>query len=374
MSSLCRYSSFPYIGFVNITVKGTRYYYHGYFIQKNLIQRSLSVAWYREMFGHSVPFENEDDKGQAILLNERREGTKEPPGWSFDDKFGISVEPKYSRIFPVGNRKSLRRTRLRVPSEESGDEMIWESLTCVEGTDCSTMFFTEERFNGFGSRLSFTSGTYTEIPKEEDWLEAIRQAYEVNLVSSQYRKPVPMEGCLVDGYCFSEEEWCSSGDPSCQEPEEEDAELRSGVIASFVVFGVIFVVAGLYFLWRSVAMMSEKRFRTCFISRVAEDISLQKAMKEITSENMTREFNFIDKERKGYITKGELLNFLQSTQLSTQPIKEAEFGKLWKVMDLNKNGVVRYPEFCAFTADCYKEHYNLRNQLILDAKKSSQPP
>ena len=319
------------------------------------------------MFGHSNRTDYE--QGHAILLDERFEGTKE--GF-FEYPDGMAVQADYSRILDIGSSKSIRRTKARVPSADTGEVTILETLTCQEQTECMVLYFIEERFDEFGNRTTFSSGTYTKM-SEDEWKKGITDNYNTLNIPAAQQKAVPND-CLVDAFCVTTKEICDSGDPFCREPEEEeDGELRKGAIASFVIFGFFFLVAGLFLLWIWFTMYNEKRFRTAFISRFSEDVSLQKAMKEISPENMTREFNFIDKDRKGYITKGELLNYLLTANLS-KPIADRDFAKLWRTIDINGNGKVGYAEFCAFTADCYKEHSAMRSNLIVEAKKASSAP
>ncbi|KAL7560829.1 hypothetical protein ACA910_013265 [Epithemia clementina (nom. ined.)] len=359
-----RGDNFGYRAFVNITVQDTRYFQHAYYIQSDSGQNGK--VWYREMFGHSQPYNDGEEKGDALLLSERVYGEKS--GFIYYPN-GVAIQADYSKIVDIGGYKSIRRTKAKVPNDETGQILTWETLTCQEDTDCSTMEFLEERFDELGNRISFTAGIYTKVD-ETKWIESVETAYNNNGIASEERKPVP-SGCLVDGFCVSEKEWCDYGDPSCDAPqEEEDGELRDGVIASIAVLGFIVVAGAIFSLRGAVSAMIERRYRTNFISRFCEDMSLQKAMKEITSENMIREFNYIDKDGKGHITKGELLNFLLSARV-LKPITDRDFSRLWQKMDLNRNGVVGYAEFCAFTADCYKEHSELRNTSMMKTKKAS---
>lgn len=361
------WDGFPYTGYINMTVDKTRFYHHGYFMQQNLITKE-GRAWYRDLYGHSQSFGEVRDTlkmGDAVLLSERFEGRKQ--GF-FDYSRGNAIPTDSSRIMDVGDYRSMRRTKAKVPNDESGEILIWETLACQEQSDCSTLYFTEERFDEFGNRTSFTSGTYTK-QNSVQWTQGIADAYTTYDIAREDQKAVP-NGCLVDVFCISEKEWTESADPATQDPPEEDGELRNGVIACFVIMGFIVMVGGVFFLWNVISKATESRYKTAFISRVCEDISLYKAMKEITPENLTREFKFIDKDDKGHITKGELLNFLLSTK--AQPIPDRDFSELWRRMDLNHNGVVTYTEFCAFIADCYGEHSMLRNQIVIQAKKAAQ--
>ena len=364
---------FPFYGFVNITVKGTRYYHHAtFFVRDQVRPQEDSSVIYREYFGHST-FEKD---GTCQLMADLIQDSDLYPR-------GQVLPVSYSLLQPLGDSVSIRRTRhtLAVPSfidtSVQGITTVYEKLTCPFGDRaCDNFVMTLEGIDSVKSldTKEIWTGLYVKHASESNWIAELQEAYEDNFIPSELRKPVPMTGdCLVDAHCFDEDDWRKSGDPSFGHQNspypEQEGELTKGVKAAIVLGAVlVFVVAALiaYYVGR---LMIRRRFRMLFISRFVENVSLKYAMKDITVEVMAREFHNISKESSEYITQGELLNYLRQTQTGRK-LNIKDFPRLWRQMDLNGTNQISFVEFCMFVNDCYREHSILRARAYEDQHKT----
>mmetsp|Transcript_27669 Transcript_27669/g.57922 ORF Transcript_27669/g.57922 Transcript_27669/m.57922 type:complete len:468 (-) Transcript_27669:1397-2800(-) len=357
---------FPFEGYVNITVKGTRYFQHAIYIMRGKAERN-SYAVYRDFFGHST-FEKD---GTAALLADLVEDPVNYPG-------GQDLPIDASVIQPLGPFSSTRRTRHQIAVKnhfEADSSMltVYDSLTCPVDTRCDKFIMTHETFDEQDARSAMNTGYLTRYTNETEWVTDIQLSYNRSQIPASQQKAVPMEGnCLVGRHCYEEQDFCDNGDPGCgheKSPyQQEDGELTKGTKASLAIFSFVILIAFIYFTQYWIRVMIERRYRTKFVERFVEDLSLGKPMKDVSPENMAIAFNAIDKGSKGYITKGELTDYMMAVTKNDK-IMGRDFAKLWDNMDVNGTGDVSFVEFCMFLADCHREHALLRNKVIQDQKK-----
>mmetsp|Transcript_10713 Transcript_10713/g.24045 ORF Transcript_10713/g.24045 Transcript_10713/m.24045 type:complete len:291 (+) Transcript_10713:605-1477(+) len=202
------------------------------------------------------------------------------------------------------------------------------------------------------------SGIQTRIT-EAEFISGMNQAYEDYNVLETIQVPIPMESdCFSNDECPSDESWCESGDPSCSSSpyQEPDGKVRPAVIAGFTVAGFVVLVAVLYIIHAYLIKKRDQRNRIKFATRVAQTMSIRKSARSLTPGMLEKEFNKIDKEHRGQITKEALWEFLNSGKAGE--IKEHDFEALWAVMHHDESNSVDFLEFCAYMAQCHDEYNN----------------
>jgi len=284
--------------------------------------------------------------GSAIVL---------PYLTSFSD-FTTEQEIPSSVAYPVGNN-SLLATGYSDSVFGLNDEgyTTWiETKTCLDES-CDNMAVTVENFVN-ETRVLQILGTQTRI-SEEEFIEGMNQGYVGYNVVPSMQVPIPMEAsCNNVDQCITEEEWCESGDPSCSESpyQEPDGKVKSGVIAGFTVAGFVVLLAILYLVHAYMVKKRDERNRVKFASRVAQTMSIRKSARSLTPDMLEKEFNKIDKEHGGRITKEALREFLESGKAGE--INDRDFEALWAVMHSDSSDTVDFLEFCAYMAQCQDEY------------------
>mmetsp|Transcript_13439 Transcript_13439/g.22877 ORF Transcript_13439/g.22877 Transcript_13439/m.22877 type:complete len:277 (-) Transcript_13439:361-1191(-) len=192
-------------------------------------------------------------------------------------------------------------------------------------------FNTFSNINGTAQRVYNAESLYTRIATGAEFEQGVLADYESNNIPVDQRITPVADICLL-GLCLTKEQWCQY-DPSCSVSpyQEPAAHVKGGVIAGFVVLGVILLVAGLYLVHRHLQAQQAKRYRSVFAGRIADTIQVRSSMRSLTADTLADEFNKIDSGVKdGKISKEEL--------------------------DLDKKGSVDVLEFCA----CLKKSTNWR--------------
>lgn len=149
----------------------------------------------------------------------------------------------------------------------------------------------------------------------------------------------------LEGTFPSEDEWCGGliDDTSCtispyQEPE---AKMKVGYIAVFVIVGL--VVFGVIALWihRKMLKRQEKRYKEHFVRGIAKHINVTPTSGQIMSaEMLKKEFDLIDKDGGGTISKEELKKFLNSGKVGSMDDKD--FEAMWTVLDVHNTGEIDF--------------------------------
>jgi len=229
-----------------------------------------------------------------------------------------------------------------------------ETKTCLD-EPCDNMAVTVENFVD-GSRVVSLLGTQTRITKDE-FIEGMNQDYVDYNVFNASQVPIPMEAsCNNVDQCLTEEQWCESGDPSCSESpyQEPDGKVKPGVIAGFTIAGFVVLLAILYLVHAYIIKKRDERNRVKFATRVAQTMSIRKSARSLTPDMLEKEFNKIDKEHGGRITKEALREFLESGKAGE--INDRDFEALWAVMHSDSSETVDFLEFCAYMAQCQDEY------------------
>jgi len=343
---------FPYTGFQNLTFDGSRGYRHTILLSAHKDgPTNNGLATYADVFATST---HEKD-GSAITL----------PLQSEDFVEGTSERESIS--YPVGDDTMFGTVYGGIGAEE---EKLVESITCLNDA-CTNASFVVERFEG-GERIVYNTGTMRKLSKDE-WITRIHEAYNITNIHESMRREIPMtEPCLSVNCPNGEDFWCIGGDPSCSKSpyEEPDGKLKPGIVAAIVVIGACFAAVVFFLVQRYSLRQQEKRYRTTFARRVADTMTIRKSMRSLTPDLLAKEFQVIDKQHDGRISKEELWEFLNTGKAGE--INERDFNALFTCMDTTDSGSVDFLEFCAFLADCHDEYDKARQNRGSMAQRASR--
>lgn len=252
----------------------------------------------------------------------------------------------------------------------------------VKLTDDSTFEFTFVSKNSFSSVQSFVffdddtaslSAVHTSA--------TVRQAYSVNTATmvrlteeeflagieeynTAFAVPEPIEAPMtsdeVTKYADTfpaEELWCGGlvNDVSCTPSpyQEPDAQLKGGFVALFVILGVFVFGIGGFLLHRNSANNQKKRYKEHFVRGIARNITIADAAGRIDPEQLKKEFDLIDKDGGGTISKAELTEFLKSGKVGD--ISDKDISAMWAAIDIDNSGEVDFVEFISFLGSCGTE-------------------
>jgi len=193
---------------------------------------------------------------------------------------------------------------------------------------------------------------------EEEFLAGIEEYNTAFAVPESIEAPMTSDEVPKYAGTFpSEEQWCGGliNDVSCTPTpyQEPDAQLKGGFIALFVILGLFVFGIGAFLLHRSSANNQKKRYKEHFVRGIARNITIAESAGCIDPEQLKKEFDFIDKDGGGTISKDELTEFLKSGKVGN--ISDKDIGAMWAAIDIDNSGEVDFVEFIAFLGSCGDE-------------------
>mmetsp|Transcript_9203 Transcript_9203/g.22482 ORF Transcript_9203/g.22482 Transcript_9203/m.22482 type:complete len:520 (+) Transcript_9203:47-1606(+) len=191
-------------------------------------------------------------------------------------------------------------------------------------------------------------GKMTRLTKEE-FVKGIEDAYEEANVLPSERMPIP----YASQFYPTEEEWCNTfQDPSCSvSPYQEPvASLNGGGIALIVVLCVAFLSAAFCLFYRHAKATQKKRIKEHLIDAMARNIVIAPAAGQLSPSELKREFDRVDKDKGGTVSKDELWEYICSGHVGTMSNKD--FNAMWSIIDLDGSGEVDFVEFITFLSSC----------------------
>jgi len=152
----------------------------------------------------------------------------------------------------------------------------------------------------------------------------------------------------------TEEQWCGGlmDDVSCTTSpyQEPDAQLKGGFVALFVILGVLVFGAGGFLLHRDIVKKQKRRYKEQFVRGIARNITISDAAGRVDPDQLKKEFDFIDKDKGGTISKDELKEFIASGKVGEISDKDVE--AMWHAIDIDNSGEVDFVEFISFLGSC----------------------
>mmetsp|Transcript_11344 Transcript_11344/g.23928 ORF Transcript_11344/g.23928 Transcript_11344/m.23928 type:complete len:493 (-) Transcript_11344:54-1532(-) len=364
------------------------YFYRGSPVVDGPYDRSKMVAFYN----HTV---TENGEGSRLIMNRyyfRPPAPLDfcsmpslPPLESYE--CGVTGYSGFAAIYSALNHENdgtlsiARATGFYAPGVSSDadegslvtlvDDNSFEIAFRIDG-----VYSTVQSLVFFDNQTATISAVTTNIPRkaitaastgkilrltEQQFLQQIQETNNAYNVPDELRITSPMTSDDVpglEGTFPSEDEWCGGliDDTSCtispyQEPE---AKMKVGYIAVFVIVGL--VVFGVIALWihRKMLKRQEKRYKEHFVRGIAKHINVTPTSGQIMSaEMLKKEFDLIDKDGGGTISKEELKKFLNSGKVGSMDDKD--FEAMWTVLDVHNTGEIDFVEFTVFLSSCGEE-------------------
>lgn len=184
---------------------------------------------------------------------------------------------------------------------------------------------------------------------EEEFVKGIEDAYDdANILPSE-RMPIP----YASQFYPTEEEWCNTlQDPSCSvSPYQEPvASLNGGGIALIVVLCVAFLSAAFCLFYRHAKASQKKRIKEHLIGAMARNIVIAPAAGQLSPSELKREFDRVDKDKGGTVSKDELWEYVCGGHVGTMSNKD--FNAMWSIIDLDGSDEVDFVEFITFLSSC----------------------
>jgi Ca2+-binding EF-hand superfamily protein len=92
----------------------------------------------------------------------------------------------------------------------------------------------------------------------------------------------------------------------------------------------------------------EQRLKNAFASSIAASMSTRCSARNLSPEELRKEFDGIDTDHSGTVSKEEFKNFITSTDVAT--LDPHDFEVLFSTIDIDGNKEIDFSEFCAFFA------------------------
>mmetsp|Transcript_7355 Transcript_7355/g.10908 ORF Transcript_7355/g.10908 Transcript_7355/m.10908 type:complete len:476 (-) Transcript_7355:613-2040(-) len=209
---------------------------------------------------------------------------------------------------------------------------------------------------------------------EDEFLKGIEETNDDFNVPEVLRVESPMTSDVPTGYedIFpTEADWCGGliSDVACTESpyQEPNPKMKDGFVALFVIIGLAVFGSVAYLLHRNAVKKQQKRYKEQFVRGIARNITIAPSAGMIPADKLKAEFDHIDKNKGGTITKDELKEFMDTGKFGT--ISEKDFEAMWSAMDVDGSGEVDFVEFTTFLGSCgtefetvSKEHAYMTNE------------
>ncbi|KAL7579359.1 hypothetical protein ACA910_014033 [Epithemia clementina (nom. ined.)] len=332
--------------FMNRTIKETRYYETVYYVYKPASPEAFC--------SFAVPDESFNVLGSGVCGINGYVRVGEKYGTATHEKDGTAA------IFYANGRFHGGNTGKVVPVDEDtfyGFVGGNDGASDFEYTETESFTNSERtRISGSGQYIINSAlPPYSENPLAESYIyEAVQvskeaftqgllQAYSANYVKASDQKPLISRGyCVDDTNCPTEDAFQQHDPLYTETPYDDDARIKRGWIVYFVIWGALLVLAVMYGWHTHRISLQADRFRHDFACRIASTINFDGTHEKLTAEILHEEFTRLARDKNGVLSKGELKSFMRNK------LSERDFEAMFAAIDLDSNGSVDFPEFCAF--------------------------
>uniref|UniRef100_A0A7R9ZFZ0 EF-hand domain-containing protein n=1 Tax=Pseudictyota dubia TaxID=2749911 RepID=A0A7R9ZFZ0_9STRA len=363
--------------FVNLTIRETRLYKHVYYVYQ---------AADAEFCADEVPtgFEN------AV-----RPGRCGQDGYvASTSKFGAATHEKdgVAEIFTATgflNGKDVSKNMEKGSVTPVDSNTLYTVIRSKYYSETETVVFNNAdrtRVSGSGQYSEAAPSTIPDFGSGEDVPMVLKETYSFDLKQTdlvgfsdslsvaQEEASVPSQGrvapitagdCMAyvfEDVCPNEETYAAAGDPKVTAtPYAEDASVKGGFIAMFVIIGVALLAIIGFFAHRHMMASQADRYKHQFARRIAQTIDFEGTMENITPEALEKEFAKLDEDGNGDISKEELRHFMG------EKMNDRDFEALFAAIDIDHNGTIDYDEFIAFMGHVGSMP-DIKNEKIIDGE------
>jgi len=117
------------------------------------------------------------------------------------------------------------------------------------------------------------------------------------------------------------------------------------VVLSVSVIGIAAYALHWYFLRKQKRLIQLR-----MICGIAQNITISSAPGQLNAEILQKEFELIDRDKGGTITKDDMKQWLEDGKLGE--ISDKDFNSMWVAMDINGDGAIDFVEFASFLSSC----------------------
>jgi hypothetical protein len=362
------YAYFPALGFLNVTIVGSRLFLHRYYVLSpapfSFCQQEI-VPGLVNVLGNGSCGETGYSYSTDFFATSTYERDGTIVALAFDSNQHSSQEHDHaSHVYiswPVDNRT------LQMTTRDARGHVTTETLILTDNAYTRMASVSEQHTSlvDQGELLAFFHTDYNRIQDATSFQENIALAYEANNVPTEDRiqgGQLPMVSSCLGQTCPKEETWCRI-DPNCStspyQTTSEAKAIKISLVVGFALLGASIMILVLCWHHRRTLSRQGKRHRIEFARKVAESIEITESSYALTPEELMEEFKKLDphlkfrSESKGMIQKETMKGFLQSGKVGY--ITETDFGALWASLDTQHTGYVDFLEFCTLLAGCHEE-------------------
>mmetsp|Transcript_20624 Transcript_20624/g.26593 ORF Transcript_20624/g.26593 Transcript_20624/m.26593 type:complete len:475 (-) Transcript_20624:228-1652(-) len=369
---------YPTYTFLNITVSGTRVYRHKHLFRFGIAAPSSSVANFRQ--GYQAQCDS-----VAIATWEKDGIAKNLRTICSDDSAESSEElEEGSMAYPIDDF-GITFEEILKPKPSNEDEDDFSSVAFADTFKCNSaacpkITVIEEQFES-SKRVSFEIAEMSRV-SEEEFIALVNEAPYEYFAGEDDNVPVPTNtGCLNEreDRCHTDRIICGAGDPSdfCLKNypaqydktpyEDEDEDVKPGVVAALVIFSVLFVMFVIFVVYLIARINQTVRSRYFFARRMLETMKVDKSLDKFTAEDVASEYQRLkDKVGRdnddGEIDEDSMYEFLSTGELGY--MGWGDFGVLWATLDRTGSGAVSFLEFCSYMGHCWKEFNEVKNDGV----------
>jgi len=269
---------------------------------------------------------------------------------------GYHTATKETFMIPQDDSTLYQMSRNRVSgtgpvtAQSSGDHISYD------GGKKKIASISVYNFGKSGSPLNIHSISVSDSnPDKEGFLQSLQEAYEEYNIPPEERILFDDEAgaCIDPDRCVTNEDFCTIGtDLECSvSPYQEPlASLNNGGVVLIVLCCVAFVLSAAFLVFRKLVQDQKNRYKANFVRCIAMNITIAPTAGMIEAEQLKKEFDYMDKDSGGTISKTELKDWLDSGKAGS--ISDKDFEALFCAIDVDQSGEVDFVEFMTFLGSC----------------------
>jgi len=352
----------------NHTIDGSRMYIHRHYLSEKAPESFCNEPLLPGYMNHAlggVCGKNGIARvaGLFLAVNHDNEGTLEQVSSYGNYAFPGTFVPSTTKI----SDENTFETVANAPG-------VWSSSQSYVFFDNDNAIVSAVHTSVLGKKIqNVITGTMVRA-SEEEYITGLNEDYDKFNITEADRTQVPLTSNeAIPGSFPKETSWCGGiiNDAACTEsPYQEPNPVFTGwAIALFVVIGVFIFGFNAFFLHRKIMQRQKRHIQLRMIRGIAQNITIADSAGKLDSASLLKEFEFIDSNKGGTISKDEMKKWLEDGKLGF--VSKKDFDSLWVAMDTDGSGEVDFVEFTTFLSGCgaaFNEVFEERKQMTKGEK------